>query len=102
MARLGRFFGVLEPSGVDFKGFGEVLGRVLEAPETYFSRFFHVFTLGWRKRSDPYKTLAGAIKIKVRTMAQCMKIDRKSLPRAFQTELPAKNAPKMRLQASRS
>ena len=40
MARLGRFFGVLELSGVDFKGFGEVLGRVLEALETNFSIFF--------------------------------------------------------------
>ena len=95
MARLGRFFGVLEPSGVDFKGFGEVLGRVLEAPETYFSRFFHVFTLGWRKRSDPYKTLPGAIKIKVCAVTPCTEIDRKSYPGPFRTKVPAKNVSKI-------
>ena len=39
-ARLGAFFRALDRFWVDFGGFGEVLGRVLEALETNFSIFF--------------------------------------------------------------
>ena len=95
LARLGRFFGVLECSGVDFGWFGEVLGRALETPEMYFSRLFHIFTLGLLKRRDPYKTLAGAVKIKVCAVTPCTEIDRKSYPGPFRTKVPAKNVSKM-------
>ena len=89
----------MDRSRLDFTGFWEGPEKVLEAPEPYFSRFIRIIALVLRKRSDPYKTLAGAIEIKVRALAQCMTIDRESLPGAFQTELPAKKTPKMRLGA---
>ena len=47
--------------GLIFEG----LGEVWEAPGLDFSRFFRIFTHDSRKRFDPYKTLAGAVKIKV-------------------------------------
>ena len=37
---LGCFFRVPERSGLDFRGFRGGLGSVLEAPKTYFSKFF--------------------------------------------------------------
>ena len=89
---------VLDRFGVAFKRFWEAPGKVFATPEADFSRFICIIALVLLKRSDPYKTLAavaGAIKIKVRALAQCMKIDQKSLPGAFPTELPANNAPKM-------
>ena len=49
----------------DFGRFGGVPGKVLEALGPYFSMFFRTFAFGSRKRFDPYKTLAGAVKIKV-------------------------------------
>ena len=48
-----------------FKWFWGGPGEVLEALRPYFSRFLRTFALGLRKRFDPYKTLAGAVKIKV-------------------------------------
>ena len=36
----GRFFGVLERSGVDFGGFREGPESVLDVPRPYFSMFF--------------------------------------------------------------
>jgi hypothetical protein len=64
-----------------------------------FSPFFRTFALGLRESLDLYKTLAGAVKIKVCALTRCTKIHRKSDPRAFRTKVPAKNAPKMHLGA---
>ena len=85
--------------GLDFEGFGGRSGEVLEAPGTHFSRFSCTWALGLRKRSDPYKTMAGAVKIKVCALTPCRKIHRKSDHKAFRTKVPAKNAPEMRLGA---
>ena len=81
--------------GLIFEGFG----KVLEAPGIHFSRFFRTSALGLRKRFDPYKTMAGAVKIKACALTLSKKIYRKSHPRAFRTKVPAKNAPKICLGA---
>ena len=65
LRHLGRFKGVLERPGLDFRWFWGGSGQVLEARGTHFSRFFRTCAFGLRKRFDPYKTLAGAVKIKV-------------------------------------
>ena len=96
--RLGCFFRVLERPGLDFQGFGEGLGVIFKAPGLYFSMFFHTLALVLRKRSDPYKTMAGAVKIKVCALTFRTKIYEKSDPRAFRTKVPAKSAPKRRLE----
>ena len=96
---LGRFLGVLELPGIDFLGVRGSLCEVLEAPGTHFSKFFRTSALGLRKRFDPYKTMAGAVKIKACALTLSKKIYRKSHPRAFRTRVPAKNVPKIRLGA---
>ena len=62
---LDRFLYVLEPSGLDFGRVWAALGTVFEAQNGDFSRFLRAHKAALRKRSDPYKTLAGATKINV-------------------------------------
>ena len=48
---LGWFLGVLDRSGLDFGGFGEVPGMVLKAPGLHFLRFFLDCELSMRQSS---------------------------------------------------
>ena len=93
------FWGRLGPCRVRF---WKILGKAGEGFGSLgasFSTFFPTFAVGLRKSLDLYKTLAGAVKIKVCALTRCTKIHRKSDPRAFRTKVPAKNAPKMHLGA---
>ena len=64
LAILAAFWASWNVPGLIFEGF-EKTWEVLEAPGIHFSRFFRTLARGLRKRFDPYKTMAGAIKIKV-------------------------------------
>ena len=71
-ARLAAFFVALDkflyflgPPGLDFGRLRAALGTVFEAQNGDFSGFLRAHKAALRKRSDPYKTLAGATKIYV-------------------------------------
>ena len=90
-ARLGQFFisrvlfyHVAGRPGLDFNGFWDGLGRVLEALTPHFSTFFRACGLDMRKCSDPYKTLAGAAKIKVFDASQTVCISKKNDAKSLQ------------------
>jgi len=106
---LGHFVGEFGASSSFWRRLGpsrarvwKVLGRAgggFGSLGSLFSTCFRTFALGLRESLDLYKTLAGAVKIKVCALTRCTKIHRKSDPRAFRTQVPAKNAPKMHLGA---
>ena len=53
----GRFFGVLERSGVDFGGSWGRPGKVLEVPKPYFSMFFRARVPAMRQSCGCAKTI---------------------------------------------
>ena len=75
---LGLFLRVLGRSGLDFGGVGDAPWRVLETQNTVFSHLLRANEAALRKCSDPYKTLAGAAKIKVFHICQALRAGSKT------------------------
>ena len=76
---LGFFLCVLNRSGLDFGGFWEGRGKVLDVPGAYFLRFLRAKGAALRKCSEPYKTLAGATKIKVFYISRALHESQKTI-----------------------
>ena len=91
LAGLGRFGGVLEPPGLDFGGFRVGPERVLEARNTYFSKFFRACELAVLKRFDKRFVWEKPIRNTCRPVCVPCKKRSKIDPGAFRTEVPAKN-----------
>ena len=109
VAALGRFLCVLERSGLDFGGFQESPGRVLERPGIYFSRLLRACALAVSACSDCSKTTVLLDRNTVllgrktlRKQGAPRKKSRKIAPAAFRTRLPTTVASKMRLGARRA
>ena len=102
VASLGRFFGVLARSGLDFTGVRVGLGRVLEPPGPRFSRFCAACALALSDCSECNKTtvLLGRNTIR-KHRAQREKLQ-KIAPGAFRTSLLRTVAAKTRLGACRA
>ena len=68
---LHEFLGAPARSKLDFGGLQDGLGRFSEASNRHFSRFLRAHEHALRARFDPYKTLAGAMQIRVRSLGRC-------------------------------
>ena len=96
---LGWFLWILDRSWVDFGGFREGLGRVLEVPGPHFSIFFARASFQCEKACDVQKPqffLGFSRFLTCTRMAHELKKGQTIGPRAFRTQLPTKIVQKIR------
>ena len=99
MERLGHFCKTLGRSRLDFGGFWEGPGRVLEAPRTYFARLFVRAGTSCEKAlhvQKPQFFLGFSRFLTCTRMAHELKKGQTIGPRAFRTQLPTKIVQKIR------